>query len=174
MLGVLGWERRRTCALQTLQRGGESFGSGQKVVFELGQTFALCNLHTDLVLLLREASALAIQQKLRGGGRRALLHEERSQGSEATSRPSSRVTAPCDVSYKAAERADGHVIRAELTSEQTVMRSAAEPPPLQECGPRRASVHLHDASMWPCVFRLFVENPVQGVCQDNNKQGRSC
>lgn len=54
----------RTCALQTLQRGGESFGSGQQVVFEQGQTFALCNLHADLMLLLRKASALTIQQKL--------------------------------------------------------------------------------------------------------------
>lgn len=54
----------RTCALQTVQCGGESFGSGQQVVFELGQTFTLCNLHADLMLLLCKASALTIQQKL--------------------------------------------------------------------------------------------------------------
>lgn len=53
-----------TCALKTLQRGGESFGSGQQVVFELGQAFTLCNLHTDLVLVLCKAGSLAIQQKL--------------------------------------------------------------------------------------------------------------
>lgn len=65
VLRVARCESLRTCALQAAQRGGESFGSGQQVVFELGQTFALCNLHADLVLLLCKASALAIQQKLR-------------------------------------------------------------------------------------------------------------
>lgn len=54
-----------TCAFQTLQRGGESFGAGQQVVLELGQAFSLRHLHADLVLLLREAGALAIQQELR-------------------------------------------------------------------------------------------------------------
>lgn len=54
-----------TCAFQTRQRGGESFGAGQQVVFELGQAFTLRHLHADLVLLLCEASALAIQQELR-------------------------------------------------------------------------------------------------------------
>ena len=53
-----------TCALKTLQCGGESFGSGQQVVFELGEAFALCYLHADLVLGLCEAGALAVQQEL--------------------------------------------------------------------------------------------------------------
>lgn len=53
-----------TCALKTLQCGGESFGSGEQVVFELGQTFTLCDLHADLVFLLCEAGALAVQQEL--------------------------------------------------------------------------------------------------------------
>lgn len=53
-----------TCALKTLHRGGESFGSGKQVVLELGQAFTLCNLHTDLVFLLCKAGAFAIQQKL--------------------------------------------------------------------------------------------------------------
>ncbi len=53
-----------TCALKTLQCGGESFGPGQQVVFELGQAFTFCNLHTDLMLRLCEAGALAIQEKL--------------------------------------------------------------------------------------------------------------
>lgn len=53
-----------TCALKTLHCGGESFGSGQQVVFELGQAFTLCYLNTDLVFRLCEAGALAIQQEL--------------------------------------------------------------------------------------------------------------
>lgn len=54
----------QTCAFKTPQGGGESFGSGQQVVFELGQAFTFCNLHADLVFLLCKAGALAIQQKL--------------------------------------------------------------------------------------------------------------
>lgn len=65
LLSVVRCERLCTCVLQTVQRGGESFGSGQQVVFELGQTFTLCNLHTDLMLLLCKASSFTIQQKLR-------------------------------------------------------------------------------------------------------------
>lgn len=53
-----------TCALQTLQRGGEAFGSRQKVILEHGQAFTLCNLHADLVLFLCESSSLTVQQKL--------------------------------------------------------------------------------------------------------------
>lgn len=56
-----------TCAPQTLEGGGESFGPGQEVILELGQTFALCQLHADLVLLLSEAGALTVQQELAGG-----------------------------------------------------------------------------------------------------------
>lgn len=74
----------RTCALQTVQRGGESFGPGQQVVFELGQAFALCDLHADLMLLLREASALAIQQELQRP-KESVTHQNQSQTSGATS-----------------------------------------------------------------------------------------
>lgn len=57
-----------TCAFQTLQRGGEAFGPGQQVVFELWQAFTLRYLHADLVLLLCEAGSFAIQQELPGVG----------------------------------------------------------------------------------------------------------
>ena len=58
-----------TCALETLQSGGEAFGSGEEVVFESGQSFALCHLHADFMLLLCEAGALAIQQELQKGNK---------------------------------------------------------------------------------------------------------
>lgn len=85
MRSVLRPECLCTCALQTLHRGGESFGSGQQVVFELGETFTLCNLHTDLVLLLCKASSLTIQQKL---WRSKKSVEAQSQRSEMTPHPS--------------------------------------------------------------------------------------
>lgn len=74
----------RTCALQTVQRGGESFGAGQQVVFELGEAFALCDLHADLMLLLCEAGALAIQQELQRP-KESVTHQDPSQTSAVTS-----------------------------------------------------------------------------------------
>lgn len=87
MRSVLRPECLCTCALQTLHRGGESFGPGQQVVFELGETFTLCNLHTDLMLLLCKASSLTIQQKL---WRSKKSVEAQSHSSEMTPHPSSR------------------------------------------------------------------------------------
>lgn len=82
--GVSVLRCERTCALQTVQRGGESFGPGQQVVFELGEAFALCDLHADLMLLLCEASALAIQQELQRP-KESVTHQDQSQMSGVTS-----------------------------------------------------------------------------------------
>lgn len=82
--GVSVLRCERTCALQTVQRGGESFGPGQQVVFELGEAFALCDLHADLMLLLCEASALAIQQELQRP-KKSVTHQDQSQTSRVTS-----------------------------------------------------------------------------------------
>lgn len=54
-----------TCASEVLDADAEALGAGQEVVLELGQPFALGHLHADLVLLLREACALAEKQELR-------------------------------------------------------------------------------------------------------------
>lgn len=121
-----------TCALQTVQRGGESFGPGQQVVFELGEAFALCDLHADLMLLLCEASALAVQQELQRP-EESVTHRDQSQASGATSPLMSYVKlnhwvsmnphANVPVSWKLPKRvffpAESHVIKAERTSEET-------------------------------------------------------
>ena len=59
-----------TCALETLQGGSEAFGSGEEVILESGQSFALCHLHADLMFLLCEAGALAVQQELPKGNKK--------------------------------------------------------------------------------------------------------
>ena len=66
---------RLTCALETLQSGGEAFGSGEEVVLESGQPFALGHLHADLMLLLCEAGALAVQQELRKWNKGLVINE---------------------------------------------------------------------------------------------------
>lgn len=63
-----------TCALETLQRGGEALGPGQEVVLELGQAFAFRHPHADLMLLLREAGALAVQQELKRGNNTLVIY----------------------------------------------------------------------------------------------------
>lgn len=66
---VIYWKPRRklwilTSSSEALGRYPEAFGPGQKMILEFGQTFALGNLHADLVLLGRHAGAFTEKQEL--------------------------------------------------------------------------------------------------------------
>lgn len=54
-----------TCPTEALDRGGEALGPRQQVVLEDGQPLGGGHLHADPMLLLREARALTVQEKLR-------------------------------------------------------------------------------------------------------------
>lgn len=56
---------------QTPHGDGEAFGARQQVVLEAGQPLGLGHLHADLVLLLREPSALTVNQELEGTAQRS-------------------------------------------------------------------------------------------------------
>lgn len=53
-----------TCPAQALDCGGETLGAGQQVVLEDGQSLGDRHLHAHTVLLLCEAGALTVQEKL--------------------------------------------------------------------------------------------------------------
>lgn len=57
-------EQVLTTSSEVLDRYPESFGPGQKVIFQLGQTFALSYLHADLMLLWCEACSFTVKQEL--------------------------------------------------------------------------------------------------------------
>lgn len=65
-----------TCPAQALDRGGEALGARQQVVLEGWQPLGGGHLHADAVLLLCEACALTVQEKLG--------HRHRDAGSDAS------------------------------------------------------------------------------------------
>lgn len=53
-----------TCSPETLDSSGETFGSGQQVVFQFRQPLGFSYFHADAVLGLCETSSFTVQQKL--------------------------------------------------------------------------------------------------------------
>lgn len=53
-----------TCSPETLDSSGETFGSGQQVVFQFRQPLGFSYLHTDTMLGLCKTSSFTVQEKL--------------------------------------------------------------------------------------------------------------